>query len=82
LEIVRALCPYAHSLPELFGEDDRIFIAVDSETDHLPVGKLRQLWHPDFLDEKDAEIARCEQLWRDEVLAACERIVLRGGSIQ
>jgi hypothetical protein len=82
LEAVRAPCPYAHSLPELFAEDANTFIGIESETDNLPMGRWRALWNPDLLRDKDAEIARCEQLWRDEVLAACERIILRGGAVQ
>jgi len=74
--------PFTDSLPELFGEDEPIFTAICSETDHLPIGRVRDLWHSDFLPEKDVEIARCEELWPDEVLGACERIILRSGSIQ
>jgi len=82
LEAVRALTPYTHSVPELFAEDANTFIGIDSETDDLPIGRLRERWHPDFLPEKDVEIARCEHLWRDRVLGACERIVVRGGAVQ
>jgi len=38
---------------------------------------LRDQWHPDFVGEKDREIARCEALWREQIRAACERILLR-----
>ena len=34
----------------------RIFIAIDSETDHLPVGPERRHWAPDALVRKDADI--------------------------
>jgi hypothetical protein len=57
--------------------DRNLFIGIASETDHLPIGTVRELWHPDFLPEKDREIARCEELWREAARAACERILLR-----
>ena len=44
------LCGYAHSLPNCFSQDDRnLIIGVTSEVDGLPVGNLRDLWHPDFV---------------------------------
>jgi hypothetical protein len=58
--------------------DRKFIIAIDSETDDLPIGKLRELWHPDFLPEKDQEIERCNRLWRDDFRAVCERILMRG----
>lgn len=82
IEAAWAIYPFVDSVPELFGEDWRIFSAVRSETDHLPLGELRELWHPDVLPVKDAEFARCQERWREQVRAACERILLRGGSVQ
>lgn len=61
--------------------DYKLIIAVESETDDLPIGRLRELWHPDFVGEKDQEIARCEALWGQQIRAACERILLRVGMI-
>lgn len=46
--------------------DYKLLIVVESETDDLPIGRLRELWHPDFLEEKDQEIARCEVLWGEQ----------------
>jgi hypothetical protein len=48
---------------------------IDSETDHLPIGRVREHWHQDKLPEKDREIAHCEGLYRDQVHAVCERIL-------
>ena len=71
---VRALAPLAHT-DAITDPDDRILIiAVESETDHLPVGEERKSWLPEALHEKDIEIARCEQLWRERLIAACHRI--------
>ena len=37
---------------------------VGSETDDLPIGEVRKLRAPYALEAKDAEIARCEELWK------------------
>lgn len=73
LEAARALVSLAHTdaIPDV--EDRRLIIAVDSETDHLPVGEARKLWAADALKEKDVEIARAETLYRDAFLQACKK---------
>ena len=71
---VRELSPLAHT-DAIFEEEDRILvIAIDSETDHLPIGNVRELWAPDALEEKDMEIKRAEELYRPQFLEACKRI--------
>ena len=57
--------------------DFRVFCALDSETDHLPVGKARDLWDPAVLAEKDADIQRFEALARLDIESACRRIIRR-----
>jgi hypothetical protein len=83
LEAARALRPALRADPTILSEDDfKLFIAIESETDDLPVGESRREWHPDVMPDKDREIARCEDLWRDAVRAASERILLRGQKLQ
>ena len=82
IEACWLLCPIVHQAPGMVTEADyKLIIGVESETDHLPIGRLREQWHPDFLEEKDREIARCEALWGEQIRAACERILLRVGMI-
>jgi hypothetical protein len=82
IEACWLLCPILHRTPGMVTEADyKLIIGVVSETDHLPIGGLRELWHPDFLEEKDHEIARRDALWGERVRAACERILLRVGMI-
>lgn len=82
IEACWLLCPIVHEAPGMVTEADyKLIIAVESETDDLPIGRLRELWHPDVLREKDHEIARCEALWGKQIRAACERILLRVGMI-
>lgn len=53
-----------------------IFIAVDDDTDHLPIGeKARSLWHKDALPQKDVEIKELEDFYRKDVFKACRTLV-------
>lgn len=56
-----------------------IFVAIDSETDHLPLGRVRELWSPDVLMEKDRELAAYELRVKKEALAACQVLITRFG---
>ncbi len=53
------------------------FLAIDSETDDLPVGESRRDWAADALAEKDIEIARCEELYRRQAVESASHLVAR-----
>lgn len=56
-------------------EDDQdfiTFVGIDSEADDLPVGQERQYWSPNSLKEKDIEIKRCEDLYRQKAMEPFE----------
>jgi hypothetical protein len=55
--------------------DFDVFKNLDYETIHLPLGDVRRHWGSDALARKDIEIAECEAAHKDEVLAACRRII-------
>jgi hypothetical protein len=74
LEAVRALVSLAHTDAIADVGDRRLIIGIESETDDLPVGEVRKLWAPSVLELKDAEIARCEELYKPHFLEACKRI--------
>ena len=42
------------------------FVGIDSETDTVPVGKARDLWHPDAIERHAAAWAHSEA-WAKEV---------------
>jgi hypothetical protein len=52
LEGVRALVSLAHTDAIAEVEDRKFIIGIESETDHLPVGGVRELWAPHALKEK------------------------------
>jgi hypothetical protein len=60
---------------ELFDNHDEDFIpfvAIDSETDHLPVDGERKNWSNDSLKRKDKEIAEFESISKEEAFKACK----------
>ena len=60
-----------------FDPDFVTFLAIESQTDHLPVGEDRRHWAADALALKNLEIARCEELHRPEALEAASHLVAR-----
>ena len=57
--------------------DFRTFIAIESESDHLPSGRDREHWSEAALKRKDAETAAMAMFYRDTVFEACRRLVER-----
>jgi hypothetical protein len=67
---------------QLFGrrhEDFITFDAVDSETDHLPVDTERRNWSAEALGRKDVEIAQAEASYKNNVIAACRKLIEQFG---
>jgi len=58
-------------------DDFRIFIGIESETDHLPVGDERQYWNAAVLSEKDKEIAEYEDNKMKVVIESCKELIDR-----
>ncbi len=73
---IRGLCCGHVGLDER-DPDLNTFVAINSETDDLPIGDVRQYWAPDALAQKDLEIARCEAMYRESALEAASHLVAR-----
>jgi hypothetical protein len=81
IEGSRLLCSFRFRVSSLDHDPDFLpFVAIDSETDHLPVGDVRQHWAADALASKDQEIQAAEAFYRDHALAGCERLLARFSS--
>lgn len=68
-----------HATLGRFDRDDDFltFVAIDSETDHLPVDLERHNWSTEALERKDQEIAEAE-LWAKELaFPACRKLIER-----
>jgi hypothetical protein len=79
IEGARRLSTLAGALVDDWASDPDlvVFGALDSSTDHLPVGPQRELWASAALAERDAEVARIQrEVWPD-VEAACRRVIAR-----
>jgi hypothetical protein len=75
LEACRELASLGHTPGVMSEEIHTVFIGADSETDHLPIGAVRELWDQQVLLEKDRDIAAMEAHWKDRVVAACKELV-------
>jgi hypothetical protein len=79
----RMLCRLEHELLQREGgrhehdEDFITFVAINSETDHLPVDYERRNWSDEALKRKDEEIAKAESSYRDMARAACRKLIAR-----
>ena len=58
-------------------EDFSMFVAIDSETDHLPVDIERQNWSSEALERKDKEIAEYEASAKEDALTTCKKLIKR-----
>ena len=57
--------------------DFAFFVAVHSETDHLPVGEVRRHWAADALRRSDEELLACESFYRDRAVRVCQSLIQR-----
>jgi hypothetical protein len=58
-------------------EDDQdalLFVVIESETDHLPLGEVQKLWDQDALRKLRPTIESWEKYAREEGLEACKRL--------
>lgn len=76
----RRLKGLGHELCGDHDEDFLIFVAIDSETDHLPVDREWRNWSVDALERKDREITEYEGSVKDDAFAACKVLIERFGT--
>jgi hypothetical protein len=74
IEGSRQMTVYSHWLHAHDDPDFNVFVALDDEATHLPIGKVRSKWDPTSLIAKDQEIASLEARYRDKVVVASTRI--------
>jgi hypothetical protein len=75
IEAARILSRVRFDLDAENDSDFLIFVGIDSETDHLPVGETRNRWNPEALRLKDRELAEAESLFRKRAYDACEGLI-------
>jgi prolyl-tRNA editing enzyme YbaK/EbsC (Cys-tRNA(Pro) deacylase) len=55
--------------------NDKLFVVIDSETDHLPFGDVLQYWNKEALKKLEPEIAKSEAWAREVGLAEIEKLL-------
>jgi hypothetical protein len=75
IEGVRKVCSLRHLVEEPNSEVFVSFRAIDSETDHFPIGELRSRYAKDKVDQLDQEMHRYLIDAREEILSACQELV-------
>ena len=52
-----------------------VFESIDSDTDHFPIGDVRQYWNKESLAKADIEMKAYEEDVKNEVREACEKLI-------
>src|SRR3981189_1199063 len=78
IEGARKICParFSWGLDEL-DADVRCFVGIDSETEALPFGKLREYWQAAALEALQPEIGRKEAWARKLAEPHCRNLIQR-----
>jgi hypothetical protein len=66
---------FRHEVDTELAEVLVVFTAIDSETDALPIGEVRQLWSPEALERKDHEITKAEHFYHCTAREAATRLI-------
>jgi hypothetical protein len=70
---------WAAELPQ-FDDDIMPFVGIDSQTDALPLGRVREHWAPASLEKLQPEIDEAERWAKEFGEAACRKLVERFSS--
>jgi hypothetical protein len=71
----RMLSPFRDDAENELAELLIVFVLIDSETDSLPVGRVREYWAPEALARKDTEIAEAETFYRSDAREAAKSLI-------
>ena len=75
IEGVRKIASLRYKIEDPTNKIFTYFIAVDSETDHLPLGSMRVHCAPEYLKQADDEMERYLADERSGILKACHEII-------
>lgn len=78
----RSICVLSHALNMANDEDLLFFIAIDSESDDLVVGRERPQWNQEVLKLKDQELRRFEEAYILNAIPVCQNLIRRFGNEQ
>jgi len=75
IEGVRKICALRYQVSD---PENQVFMAIraiESETDHFPLGQMRDRWASDYLQRMDEEMARYLATAKQDILVACKEII-------
>lgn len=75
LEAAQALASFEDEAPGDLRRLLRPMVGVTSETDDIPLGHRRELWHPDVRASEDQKHDEAQAWAEPMVRDACERLV-------
>lgn len=75
LEGVRRVCALRFAVEDPENEVFLAIRAIDSETDHFPLGAMRASCSPEYLTRVDDEMQTYLAEAREDILQACQKIV-------
>ncbi len=77
IALSRTLSPYEHVVgaarPDL-ALVLIVFVGISSETDALPIGHLREAWHPKTAHLEDHKVEQAETRYRQMATTACDEL--------
>lgn len=75
IEGVRKICSLRH---EVGDPDNEVFLsirAIDSETDHFPIGQIRERCTREYLERMDKKMQHYVADAKDDIFTACREIL-------
>jgi hypothetical protein len=75
IEGARKICALRHQVGDPENEAFMPIRAIESETDHFPLGKMRDQCAADYLQRMDAEMNRYLADATQDILLACREII-------
>ena len=75
LEGVRKICSLRHSIDDPNNEVFHPFRAIDSETDHFPLGETRSMYDKSKLAQLDEEMSAYAANARKDIFDACKNLI-------
>jgi hypothetical protein len=74
----RKMTPYLHLVESEradLAEAMEILVGIDSETDALPIGRVRDMWHPSTAAVEDTKVKHAEEIYHKDVAAVCNEVL-------
>lgn len=75
LEAAVALAPFEEEVPHDLRDSLTAMVGVASETDDIPLGDRRNLWHPEVRAREDQKHDKAQTWAEPTVRETCERLV-------